>query len=450
MSNAPTLATPFVEQFDVARNTLPGHGLAWLDARRQNSLHRYSSLGLPTAKLESWKYTRLPRIASSDFRLAGDADGNVVTGKIPSLFHSSTARHTLVFVNGHYRADLSNLDDLPDGVRLEPLNVTLQRDPGLCEKYLSQSAAGDGEGLSALNAAFMDSGLVVQIDPGVVVTQPIEVVRLNGHTSAPVVRHPRNLIIVGDGAQATLVHTHSGLEVGGYLTNAVTDVIVGRAAKLRHYTVQGETLDAIHLSSVNVEIGGDATYESFALAIGGRLSRQQTHARLAGRGGHCNLSGAYLMRGREHCDNTTVIEHLTPDATSREVFKGVLDDESRGVFQGRIVVHKDAQRTDGHQLSRALLLSDRAEMDAKPELEIYADDVKCSHGMSTGQLDETSLFYMQSRGIPEAQARNLLIQSFMGEALEEVSNPDVREAMRQRIVHWLPAHCYRSEEWREG
>ena len=160
------------------------------------------------------------------------------------------------------------------------------------------------------------------------------------------------------------------------------------------------------------------------------------------------MSGSFLMRGREHCDFTTVIEHVAPDTKSRQVFKGILDDDSRGVFQGRVIVHKDAQKTDGHQLCKTLLLSNNSEMDAKPELEIYADDVKCSHGATTGQIDETSLFYMRSRGIPEALARNLLIQSFIGEGLEEISDTGVKEAVMDHVLHWLPAHCYLSQEWR--
>jgi Fe-S cluster assembly protein SufD len=179
------------------------------------------------------------------------------------------------------------------------------------------------------------------------------------------------------------------------------------------------------------------------------LSRNEVLVRLEGPGAHAAVNGGYLMRGNEHCDNTTVIEHLAPNTTSREIFKGVLDDQSRAVFQGRIVVHKDAQKTDGHQLCKTLLLSSGAEIDAKPELEIYADDVKCSHGATTGQIDETALFYLRSRGIPEALARNLLVQSFLGEALEEVLQEDVREALFSKILHWLPAGCFLSNEWRE-
>jgi Fe-S cluster assembly protein SufD len=279
------------------------------------------------------------------------------------------------------------------------------------------------------------------------VKTPIEIVYMNGGTDAPIIRHPHNLFVLEKGSQATLIKRHAGIATGAYFNNAVTEIVVGGGATLRHYTVQTDCLEAIHLSSVNVRVGQDATYEAFNLDIGGRLSRSETRVRLEGRGAHCNLSGTYMMRGRQHCDNTTIIDHLVPDTSAREVFKGVLDDEARGVFQGKLIVHKDAQRTNGHQLSRALLLSDRAEMDAKPELEIYADDVKCSHGATTGQIDETALFYLRSRGIPEALARNLLIQSFIAEALEEVSDESVREAIAGLVVHWLPAQCYLSEEW---
>jgi len=442
-------SAPFTEQFESAKGSLPGNGLAWLDARRESSIKEYSDLGLPTHKLESWKYTRLPTISADKFRSVEGRDGEFYIDDVPSLFKGDSNVHRLVFVNGIYREDLSSAEGLPIGVSIEPLKVALERDPDFVEKYISDSGAKDGEALYALNSAFMDSGVVIRIGRGVLVENPIEIIRLNGRVGSPVVRHPRNLIVVEEGAQATLVKSHTGLGAGGYLTNAVTDVHVSNGAILRHYTIQNESMDAIHLAAFNVTVGQDATYESFSLAIGGRLCRTESNVRLAGQGGHCNLSGSYLMRGREHCDNTTVIDHLMPDTTSREVFMGVLDDEARGVFQGRIVVHKDAQRTDGHQLSKALLISDGAEMDAKPELEIYADDVKCSHGATTGQLDETSLFYLRSRGIPEALARNLLIQSFLGESLAEISNLAVREAIMDRIVHWLPAHCYLAEEWRQ-
>jgi Fe-S cluster assembly protein SufD len=450
MSTLRNSTQPFVDQFGAARARLPGAQLPWLDALRSSGIKKFTSMGIPTIKTETWKYTRLPNISNDVFRRASWEDGQVVVRVVSELLPKAQGQIRLVYVNGVIRPELSQLKDLPNGVSLEPIAQALESDPDFIKNQLNTKDLTYDQGLSALNAAMMESGTVLRVAKGVHVKSPIEIVYMNGGTDAPIIRHPRNVFVLEKGSQATLIKRHAGIATGAYFNNAVTEIVVGDGAILRHYTVQTDCLEAIHLSLVNVRVSQDATYEAFNLDIGGRLSRSETRVRLEGRGAHCNLSGAYMMRGREHCDNTTIIDHLVPDTTAREVFKGVLDDEARGVFQGKLIVHKDAQRTNGHQLSRALLLSDRAEMDAKPELEIYADDVKCSHGATTGQIDETALFYLRSRGIPEALARNLLIQSFIAEALEEISDEIVREAIAGLVVHWLPAQCYLAEEWVEA
>lgn len=440
----------YVDQFGAAKDNLPGAELPWLMAKRTAGMERLVSIGLPTIKTESWKYTRLPVFSDSDFRAASWEDGQINISDVAEFLPETVNSVRLVYVNGIIRPEFSRLEQLPQGVTLEPFAQTLEREPQFIEAHMGAREADYDEGFSALNTAMMESGTVFRVAKGVCVDVPIEIVYLNGGTTSPICRHPRNLFVLEAGSQATLIKRHAGIATGAYFNNAVTDIQIGDGAILKHYTIQADCLEAIHLSSVNVSVGRDATYETFNLAIGGRLSRTETRVRLEGRGGHCNLSGAYLMKAREHCDNTTIIHHLVPDTTAREVFKGVLNDEARGVFQGKLVVHKDAQRTDGHQMSRALLLSNRAEMDAKPELEIYADDVKCSHGSTTGQIDETALFYLRSRGIPEALARNLLIQSFIAEALEEISDERVREAMANQVIHWLPAQCFLAEEWKHA
>jgi len=450
MADPATPAQPFVAAFDAARAGLPGAGLGWLDGLRRSGIERFKALGLPGPKLEAWKYTRLRPLEDTRYQPVSDADGAAAVDLVPSILAPAEDATRLVFVNGRLSEALSSRGRLPEGVRVQCLRDALASDPAWAEQRLARNGAADNQPLLALNTAMMDSGLVLRVGRGVVVERPIEVVFIGGLTAHPVAYFPRNLIALEAGAEATLVKHHAGAGVGAYLANAVTDIEVGDGARLRHYRVQAESRDATHLSTTHVRIGRDATYENFTLAIGGRLSRNEISARLEGPGGHCAINGAYLMRGSEHCDNTTLIEHVAPHTTCREVFKGVLDDESRAVFQGRIVVHKNAQKTDGHQLCKALLLSTGAEIDAKPELEIYADDVKCSHGATTGQLDETALFYLRSRGVPEALARNLLVQSFLGEALDEITDLGVRQAFTDKIVHALPAVCYLAEEWRTG
>jgi Fe-S cluster assembly protein SufD len=229
----------------------------------------------------------------------------------------------------------------------------------------------------------------------------------------------------------------------------VNEVSLGSASRLRVFGVQEDNLEATNVAATYVNVARDARFSNFNLSLGGRMSRHETRVALLGQGADCKLDGAYLMRGREHCDNTLHIDHLVPDTTSDVMFKGVLDDESRAVFQGKIVVHRDAQRTDGQMNNKTMLLSDSAEVNTKPELEIYADDVKCSHGAASGHVDEDALFYMRSRGIPDALARNLLIQSFLGQVLERINVEPIRDALVEKATQWLPAACYRQQEWIE-
>ncbi len=437
----------YLSCFEAVRSSLIGNDVSWIRDLRSGGIEQFERFGFPGPKEEAWKYTRLRSIEDTTFRLVTEEDGAVGVKQIPSVLGSEVDFPRIVFVNGFMRSDLSKLDNLPSGVIVQSFSEALAQDPEWLRANLGSIACGEGQSLVGLNTAMMNSGVIVRVGRGVIVKNPIQMIFIAGLTEEPLASYPRNLIVMEDASQATLIKLHAGLGAGAYLANGVTEIEVGNGAVLRHYRVQSENIQATHLSSVHVRIGRDATYEGFGLNTGGRLSRTDFFARLEGEGGHCALNGAYLLKGREHCDNTTVIEHMVPRTTCSETFKGVLDDEARGVFQGRIIVHKDAQGTDGHQLSNALLLSEKAEVDAKPELEIYADDVKCSHGATTGQLDETALFYLCSRGIPTALAKNLLIQSFIAGALEEIKAETIRDAMKKKVMHWLPAQCFLAEEW---
>lgn len=440
-------ALSFVEQFPRLGSAMPNGDPAWLAAQREDGLKRFGDLGLPTRHLESWRYTPLKPLEDTSYRPVTPEDGMAPVDLVPSLLPDDYLPR-LVFVNGRLRPELSRTERLPDGVRLECLSDALKRDPDWVAEHMGAASADvEEKAFLHLNTAMMDCGFVFHVPRGVAVETPVEVVFVGGLTDGPVAYFPRNLVVLEKGAQASLIKYHVGQGIGPYLATAATEIEVGDGAVLRHTKVQAETNDATHLATVNVRVGRDATYDSFGLSIGGRLSRSEVTIRLEGEGGHAALNGAYLMRGGEHCDNTTRIDHCVPHTTAREVFKGVLDDEARAVFQGKLVVHEDAQKTDGYQLSKALLLSTGAEIDAKPELEIYADDVKCAHGTTTGQLDADALFYLRSRGVPEALARNMLVQSFLAEALEEVKDEAIRAALMDKILHWLPAQCFLADEW---
>lgn len=440
-------AVSFLDGGLTGGRALPGDGLAWLKARRDAGAARFDALGLPTPKLESWKYTRLRPLDDTCYTPIGDGADATEIANLPSI---GDVAARIVFVNGKLRADLSDLSNLPAGVRFGPLEDILAEDAAWAEKHLGLVASDTDQAMLALNDAMMDSGFVLHVAKGVALTKPLEVVYVGGLTEQAVAYFPRNLIVIEPNAQATLVKHHVGRGVGAYFANAATEIDVADGAVFKHYKVQAENMQATHVSTQHTRIGRDATYESFNLAMGGLLSRTEARITLAGEGAHCGYHGAYMMRGKEHCDNTSYIDMAVPHTTCKQVFKGVLDDEARAVFQGKINVARDAQKADGRMLNKTLLLSDNAEIDTKPELEIYADDVQCAHGATTGQLDQTALFYLRSRGIPEPQARNMLVQSFLGDALEEISDEMVREILMDRVVHWLPAHCYLAGEWKES
>ncbi len=437
--NAETSVRSFTEQFANARSGLPGGALPWLAQMREKALDRFASTGLPTRKVEAWKYTDLRALHEIGFSLINDPSPARNIDVIPSVVPAKGINTRLVFVDGRFREDISTGINTHDGVVLGSLGAMLERDPCALRQNLGRIDVSDGQPLTALNTAFMADGFIVRVSPGVRAEVPIEIVFVGGLVDRPIAYHPRNLILVEEGGAATVVEHHVGVGVGAgaYFANGVTEIRVAERGHLRHYIGQAESREAIHLATAHVDVARDATYEAFTLSTGSRLARNEASVRLMGEGAHCGVSGAYLMRERQHCDNTILIEHQVPRTSCREVFKGVLDDQARAVFQGKIVVRREAQKTDGHQVSKALLLSDGAEIDMKPELEICADDVKCSHGAAAGELDHDPLFYLRSRGVPEPLARGLLVEAFIEEAFEEMSCEDLRATLMANVSSWL-------------
>lgn len=424
--------------FDETAPGLPGADLAWLDALRSQGIEAFRANGLPNRKVEAWRYTNVSALEKQGFAPLAELAALDAVPEGGALAIEGACR--IVFVNGRLRADLSDLDGLPEGVEALSLADALGGKGGELEDLIAPASKARDGALAALNDAFMADGLVLRIAAGAVVEAPIHLISVGVPVAGQAVAfHPRNLVVAGKGSRATLVESHIAVGEGSYFSNSVTDIRIENGATLTHAKLQDEGPKAFHVALGRVCIGDEAVYDNFTLNRGAELARNEIHARIDGSGAECRLNGAYLGTRRQHMDNTTVIEHKAPGSRSSEVFKGALDEKARGVFQGRIVVHRGAQKTDGHQLNKTLLLNRDAEMDTKPELEIYADDVKCSHGATIGELDDTALFYLRARGIDEATARDILVSAFLNEAVEELRDPGLADAFRARIEGWVEA-----------
>ena len=414
---------------------LPGVGLPWLDALRDEG-RRLSAGGLPSTRMEAWKYTNLAPLAELDFQPSAPGAEVQPAGLDPGALDALEGP-AVVFVNGWLSPEHSRLDGLPNGLRVRGLAQGLTDDPVGVEALIGGTEALNGDLMAAFNAAFAADGCIVEIEPGAAVQEPVVLRFVAAPGSAPLAYHPRVIVRLGADSSLTLIERHEGPAGVPTWSNPVVDIEVGEEARFSHIKLQAEGESAYHTALTKAALAGGARYESHLLALGARLARHEIHIRFDGEGADCQLRGGYMARGSQHIDNTTVIDHAVPHCDSREIYKGVLDDTARGVFQGKIVVRKDAQKTDGHQLNRTLLLSPKAEIDTKPELEIYADDVKCSHGATAGEPEADQLFYLRSRGLDLRTARKLIVQGFMGDLLEEVGHEPTRAVLADRVADWI-------------
>jgi len=420
--------------------SLSGAGLPWLGAIRQRAIERFADEGWPTNRIERYRHTSLAFLAQQRFAVAQGTSQATAPARavIAQLRADGEAGHWLVFVDGAFAPALSEVGALPAGAQVGSLSDALARWPERVEAAFGSADAGDSP--AALNAALATEGAFVRLAPGVAVEAPIHLVFVA--TSPDVACHPRNLVVAEAGAQATLVEHYlappGGPAGAASLTNTVTRIDAGPDARIAHLKLQQEAETAIHLASIDVVQARGAAFDSHSLSFGARLARNDIVTRFDGEGCETLLNGLFHVDGRRHADHHTRIEHLKPRGTSREFYRGILDGAARGVFAGRIIVAKGAMRTDAEQRTDNLLLSAQAEADARPELEIYADDVKCAHGATVGQIDEASLFYLRSRGLDEAHARNLLTYAFAAEALARIGLAPLRRRAASAIRARLP------------
>ncbi|MCH8151752.1 MAG: Fe-S cluster assembly protein SufD [Planctomycetes bacterium] len=428
----------YLSRFAQLEARLAGDGAALLLPIRKKAIERFAQLGFPTTRDEDWRFTNVAPIARTAFG-AATRDGEAVEAQqlaTSALMQADWPR--LVFVNGHVAPQLSSVGELSGGVRLESLAAVAHADPEALQQHLARHADYQDHPFTALNTAFMEDGAYVHIPKGVYLEQPIHLVFVSTADAGPVVSHPRNLIVAENGSQATIIESYLGLGDGVYFTNAVTEIVVGENAVIDHYKVGREAQQAYHVGTTQIHQDRSSNASSHAITIGGALVRNDINTVLDGEGAQCTLNGLYLVSGRQHVDNHLRVEHAKPHCDSREFFKGVLDGHGKAVFTGRIIVRKDAQKTDAKQTNMNLLLSDHAQVDTKPQLEIFANDVKCTHGATIGQIDENAMFYLRSRGLSEPAARGLLVYAFASEAIDRIQPQLLRSQLRQRLFDWLP------------
>jgi Fe-S cluster assembly protein SufD len=415
----------------------------WLRAIRQRGMSRFETLGFPTMKNEDWHFTSVAPIAERTFRAAavssrgvsseGSTAGMVARADLERFTFGEPRWHTLVFVNGEFAADLSSYAGLVNGVRVSSLARAVRSGTGRPERHIGKIAAFEQHSFTALNTAFIRDGAFIEIQADAVIEEPIHLVFVSeGHGES--VSHPRNLIVAARHSRATVIESYVSIRDSVYFTNAVTEISLGEGAHLDHYKIQRESESAFHVGTTQVRQARDSQFHSFSFAVGGALSRTNIYTSLDGDAATCTLNGLYLADGKQHIDHQTSIEHIAPNCPSHEVYKGVLDGRSHGVFNGKVYVHPEAQKTDGKQSNNNLLLSPTARVDTKPQLEIFADDVKCTHGATVGRLDEMAMFYLNSRGIGPDSARTLLTYAFAADVLETIELTPLKKKLEEMVL----------------
>jgi Fe-S cluster assembly protein SufD len=429
---------PIVKQFGAVEAAAQPK---WLLPVRKAGLASFADQGFPTLNDEDWRFTNVAPIAQLPFQLAREIAVNGAETKVlDEAVFTKLSGNRLVFVNGFFSAKLSTLKSVPGGVRIESLAAALAKDSALIEKHLGQYACTNGNAFAAMNQAFFSDGAFIFVPQGVEVAEPVQLVYISSAKQNGETILPRNLIIAEANSKISVVESYISTGNVAYFTNAVTEILAGENASVEHIKLQDEAADAFHIATIAGEFGRTSNVSVHSFALGAKLSRTNIRTKLAGEGLECVLNGLYLTRNEQLADHHMIVEHAQPHCASHEYFNGILDDKSKGVFHGRIYVHPIAQKTDAKQTNKNLLLSDDATADTKPQLEIYADDVKCTHGATIGQLNDESIFYLRSRGLDTETAKRMLIHAFAGEIIERIKCEPARVEIDRLVWDRLEAN----------
>lgn len=419
---------PYWEKFEGANLELKHP--SWLFPIRKAAMARFADLGFPTTHDEDWRFTNVAPIARLPFKPIFNYTPDGLDSPAIKQFHFANLQGSrLVFVNGHFSQEFSTILPQSDGVKINNLAAALHKDSALIEKYLGRHAPGEDNPFTALNTAFFHDGAFIYVPAGKTVAEPVHLLFVSTSGQEGTTALPRNLIVVEKGSKLTVIESFVSTANGAYFTNAVDEVVVGENAVVEHCKFQDEGMAAFHVAAIHAHLGRNCNFIAHSIATGARLSRNNIRTCLAAEGVECILNGLYLTRDDQLADHHMIVEHAKPHCNSHEYYNGILDGRSKGVFHGRILVWPDAQKTDAKQTNKNLLLSESATIDTKPQLEIYADDVKCTHGATVGQLNDESIFYLRARGIGVETARRMLIHAFAGEIIDRIRHAPTREEL---------------------
>jgi Fe-S cluster assembly protein SufD len=440
MAQAPAKGDRYLAGFRTFERGLPAEGPQWLRQVRQRALSRFSELGFPTARRgnERWKYTNVGPIAKTSFSYPFDVSPKVKAADIQRIAPWDDSWVSVVFINGRYSQMLSTAPTALNGARMSNLTDAIRADGDVIEKHLAQHATFEDDGLTALNTAFLQDGAFVYVPEGESLPSPLHLIFVTADSGQPTVSYPRTLIVAGNHSKLTIIESYVSLSSARYFTDAVTEIVVGDGAQIEHYSLLLEEEDAFHVGISRVYQGQDSTFSSTSFAKGASIGRNDLRVLLDAPGGSCFLNGLYMTSGTQHIDNYINIDHAKPHTTSRLRYKGILAGKSKAIFGGTVLVRPGAVKTNAYQSDKNLILSEEAEVDSKPSLEIYADDVLCGHGATAGAVAEDALFYMRSRGLDLEAATVLLIKGFATEIIDTIKVKPLRAYLEKFILDALP------------
>ena len=410
----------------------------WFAKERQSAFDIFQKTGFPTTRNENWKYTDVKPIARNIFSNISESNVRTDNGEIDSVFFKGLDCINLVFINGAYSEEYSDIKNIHGKVVVKNMASALVNDKEILKKHLAKSTDKTLSSFTALNTAFIQDGAYINIPSNINIEKPINITYISKDNTGKFATHPRNLILMGENSKATIIENYVGNDETNYFTNSVTETVLLQGSSLKHYKIQQESANAFHIASLNTSQSKDSRFESHSISIGGALVRNNINASLNAEGAEIIMNGFYMTDNTQHVDNHTRVDHLKPHTQSHQNYRGVLNGKSRGVFNGKVVVHPQAQKIEAYQNNANLLLSDDSEIDTKPELEIYADDVKCTHGATVGQLDDDMLFYLRSRAVDEQTARSLLTYAFADEIIKNINFQAIENKLENLIISRLP------------